>query len=350
MEGIRSLSKAKRIEKIRQHKHHQYELIQEQHTKDNWDIKWICKQLKISRAAYYKWLNRKETALEIENKKVLECIKEIAKSNNSLFGAVKMTYVVNRKLGSNYNPKRIARLMSINNIESSFRKERRYRWRSSKPEITAENILNREFEVNRPNEVWCTDVTEIAYPGIKQKAYISSHIDLYDRTIPSIVVSKRNDSILANTSLEKAIEANPDASPLYHSDRGFSYTREPFKCKLEQQGMKQSMSRVGKCIDNGPCECFQGIIKDMLLVLYPNLETYEELEEAIYKTYEYYQHEYPQARFHGLTAMEVRQAALTTDAPQQYPIKPNSRIIKYWKHIDELKQQNKNQAELNQLG
>lgn len=72
MEGIRSLPKAKRIEKIRQHKHHQYELIQEQHTKDNWDIKWICKQLKISRAAYYKWLNRKEAALEIENKKVLE--------------------------------------------------------------------------------------------------------------------------------------------------------------------------------------------------------------------------------------------------------------------------------------
>ena len=335
----------------KQFKYHQYELVKEFHTNENCDIKWLCNYLKISRASYYKWLNRKETKLEIENQMILECIRDIAKSNNSLFGTVKMTYVVNRRMSSKYNHKRIYRIMCVNGIESNFRKAKHYRWKRSTPETTAENVLNREFEVNKPNEVWCTDVTEVAYPGIKQKVYISSYIDLYDRSIPGLFVSSRNDAYLAKTSLDKAIEANPNATPLHHSDRGFAYTREPFKHRLEELGMTQSMSRVSRCIDNGPCESFQGIIKEMLLVLYPNLETYEELVEAIYKTYDYYQYEYPQARFHGLTAMEVREAALASNTPQKYPITPNPRVVKYWKHIDELKQRlNENQVENNQLG
>lgn len=345
------MPKARRIKESKQLRYHQYELVKEFHNNKNCDIKWLCNHLKISRAAYYKWLNRRETKLEIENKRVLKCIQEIAERNNSLFGSVKMTYAVNRKLSSSYNHKRIYRLMCINGIESAFRKEKHYRWRRSTPEITAENILDREFEVTKPNVVWCTDVTEIAYPGIKEKAYISSYIDLYDRTIPGFHVSNKNDAALANMALEKAIKANPKATPLHHSDRGFAYTRAPFKQRLEELGMTQSMSRVSRCIDNGPCESFQGIIKDILMVLYPNLKTFEELVEAIYKTYEYYQREYPQARFQGHTAMEVREAALTSNTPQQYPITPNPRVVKYWNHIEELKQkQNKNQAEFNQLG
>ena len=57
------------------------------------------------------------------------------------------------------------------------------------------------------------------------------------------------------------ITANPDAHPLFHSDRGFQYTNRTFHHKLEKAGMTQSMSRVAKCIDNGPMEGFWGILK-----------------------------------------------------------------------------------------
>lgn len=57
--------------------------------------------------------------------------------------------------------------------------------------------------------------------------------------------------------------------------------------------MKQSMSRVSRCIDNVPMKGFQGIFKERLVILHPNLKTYDELEEAIYKTLDYYQNEYP---------------------------------------------------------
>ena len=48
---------------------------------------------------------------------------------------------------------------------------------------------------------------------------------------------------------------------MFHSDRGFQYTSKQFKDMLEKQGMRQSMSRVGRCIDNGPMEGFWGILK-----------------------------------------------------------------------------------------
>ena len=57
------------------------------------------------------------------------------------------------------------------------------------------------------------------------------------------------------------MEANPDAQPLFHSDRGFQYTSRAFHTKLERAGIAQSMSRVAHCIDNGPMEGFWGILK-----------------------------------------------------------------------------------------
>ena len=136
-----------------------------------------------------------------------------------------------------------------------------------------------------------------------------------------------------------AKEANPIAQPLHHSDRGFQYTRAPFKNMLEEYGMTQSMSRVSRCIDNGPMESVQGIIKEMLFILYPSLSTYEELVDAIGKTIKYYNEEYPQKRFNGLTPSVVRERALNSSNPVQYPIKHNPALLRFWKRIDELKRQ-----------
>jgi hypothetical protein len=76
--------------------------------------------------------------------------------------------------------------------------------------------------------------------------------DLYDRHIVAYVVSDRNDNPLGFTTFDRAVEANPGAHPLFHSDRGFQYTNRTFHHKLVKAGMKQSMSRVAKRIDNGP--------------------------------------------------------------------------------------------------
>ena len=93
------------------------------------------------------------------------------------------------------------------------------------------------------------------------KLYLSAIVDLCDRRIVSYVLSEHNDNPLVFKTFDKAVRENPNAHPLFHSDRGFQYTNRAFRRKLVQAGMTQSMSRVAHCIDNGPMEGFWGILK-----------------------------------------------------------------------------------------
>ena len=95
----------------------------------------------------------------------------------------------------------------------------------------------------------------------KQKIYLSAILDLYDRRIVSYVIRNSNNNALVFDTFDMAIAENPNAKPRCHSDRGFQYTNRAFHAKLEAAGMTQSMSRVAKCIDNGPMEGFWGILK-----------------------------------------------------------------------------------------
>lgn len=134
---------------------------------------------------------------------------------------------------------------------------------SGNPQFIAENILNREFYADAPNQKWLTDVTEFKYyiGTEKHKVYLSAILDLYDRRIVAYVIGDSNNNPLVFDTFDQAIANNPDAHPLCHSDRGFQYTNRIFYNKLEKAGMTQSMSRVAKCIDNGPMEGFWGILK-----------------------------------------------------------------------------------------
>lgn len=134
---------------------------------------------------------------------------------------------------------------------------------ANNPYYIAENILNREFKSDAPNKKWLTDVTEFHYyVGIeKRKVYLSAILDLYDRRIVSFIIRDSNNNSLVFDTFDAATASNPEAYPIFHSDRGFQYTSRIFRSKIESAGMTQSMSRVAKCIDNGPMEGFWGIIK-----------------------------------------------------------------------------------------
>lgn len=162
------------------------------------------------------------------------------------------------------NDKRVLRICRKNDIKSTIKYSNNGCTRQAKnPQYIADNILHREFTTEKPNEKWLTDVTEFHYYiGIeKHKVYLSAILDLFDRRIVSYVIRDSNNNELVFDTFDIAIKTNPDAHPLFHSDRGFQYTNRTFHTKLEKAGMTQSMSRVAKCIDNGPMEGFWGIIK-----------------------------------------------------------------------------------------
>lgn len=162
------------------------------------------------------------------------------------------------------NDKRVLRICRKKDIKSTIKYVNDGCTRqAANPQFIAENLLNREFYADAPNQKWLTDVTEFKYyiGTEKYKVYLSAILDLYDRRIVSYVIRDNNNNSLVFDTFDKAIANNPCAHPLCHSDRGFQYTNRTFHNKLEAAGMTQSMSRVAKCIDNGPMEGFWGIIK-----------------------------------------------------------------------------------------
>ena len=119
-------------------------------------------------------------------------------------------------------------------------------------------------QANKPNEKWLTDVSEFKYyNGIEiHKVYLSVILDLYDWRIVAFKISDHNDNPLVMSTFDEAVPLEPNAHPLFHSDRGgFQYTSAQFYTRLKEHHMKQSMSRVAHCIDNGPMEGFWGILK-----------------------------------------------------------------------------------------
>ena len=108
--------------------------------------------------------------------------------------------------------------------------------RAKDPQHIAENVLNRDFHAEASNEKWLTDVTEFKwYEGVEvHKVYLSAILDLYNRRIVSFVVGDRNDNPLVFKTFDKTVKANPNAHPLFHSDRGFQIHKQNLPSKIRK--------------------------------------------------------------------------------------------------------------------
>lgn len=245
-----------------------YLAIQYLHDTKNYPISKLCAALHIPRCSYYKWLKRDKNRNELLNEQIIEWIKALYIEQNGVLGYRQMTIAINQNHQTHFNKKRIRRLMRALQLQSVCRKKRS-NYTPSTPEVTAENILNRDFHADKPNEKWLTDVTEFKwYSGQEvHKLYLSAILDLYDRRIVAYKIGSSNNNKLVFDTFDEAVENNPNAHPLFHSDRGFQYTSKIFRAKLESAKMIQSMSRVGRCIDNGPMEGFWGILKSEMYYL-----------------------------------------------------------------------------------
>ncbi len=121
---------------------------------------------------------------------------------------------------------------------------------ASDPAYVAENILNRKFKSDMPNEKWVTDVSEFKYgtgeDDKKGKIYLSVILDLCGNRPAAFEYGGHNDNRIVFNTFDKALLANPGATPIFHSDRGCQYTSKTFRQKIVDSGMTQSMSRVGR--------------------------------------------------------------------------------------------------------
>lgn len=121
--------------------------------------------------------------------------------------------------------------------------------------------------------------------------------------------SNHNDNPLVFNTFDKAHAANPGATPIFHSDRGYQYTSKEFRQKILNSGMRQSMSRVAHCIDNGPMEGFWGIMKREMYYG-RKFRTRDELIKAIEDYLDYYTNRRVQRNLGVMTPMEYHKKML----------------------------------------
>lgn len=268
----------------------------------------MCEVLEIARSSYYKHKNRIKPAKEKQDEILCSLIREYHATFDGILGYRRMTMFINKLNQTSYSTGYIHRLMKFLGIKARIRRKKVNRKRV-KPDYIKENVLSREFSAEKPNEKWLTDVTEFSISGDKRKLYLSPIMDLYDNSIVEYELSFRNNNALVFKMFDRAVKNNPNAKPLFHSDRGFQYTSKIFKNKIDKAGMNQSMSRVGKCIDNGPMEAFFGIIKSEMFYG-KKFKSYDELKSKIVEYITFYNEKRFQKRLKCLAPMEYRNQAL----------------------------------------
>lgn len=198
-----------------------YQAVKEKHEEHNYPVQTLCKLGGLSRAAYYKWLNREIPVNELKNRRIATLIEEILNESSDK-GYRRIRDKLERYHGIDVNDKRILRICRSLGIKTTIKYANDgCTRRSSNPQFIAENILNREFTAEAPNQQWLTDVTEFHYyTGIeKHKVYLSAILDLFDRRIVAYRIGGSNNNPLVFDTFDDAVRDNPDAHPLFHSDR-----------------------------------------------------------------------------------------------------------------------------------
>ena len=240
-----------------------YTAIKEVHEKHHYPINSLCKISNVSKSGYFKWLKHQKTYNDIRNEKIANIIEKIH-SDYPDKGYRRIRDDLYRYYNINVNDKRILRICRVLQIKSTIKyKNNGCTIQNQHPTYTTENILNRNFKADAPDEKWLTDVSEFHYyvNGEKHRLYLSAILDLYNRRIVAYTIGDSNNTELVYNMFDFAVKNNLKAHPIFHSDRGYQYTNRTFHSKLVAAGMTQSMSRIARCIDNGTMEGFWGIIK-----------------------------------------------------------------------------------------
>jgi putative transposase len=229
-------------------------------------------------------------------------IKEIYHHHKGRYGYRRITLSL-RRLGLIINHKVIQRLMGELSLTSLIRVKKYRSWKGVIGKA-APNLLNRDFTAKKMNEKWVTDVTEFSLKG--ERLYLSPVVDLFNGEVISYSMSKRPVMALVNTMLEKALlKLKPGETPVLHSDQGWQYRMANYQHRLEIQGIKQSMSRKGNCLDNAVVESFFGTLKSECFYL-NKFSNIDELRKAVDEYIYYYNNERISLRLKGLSPVEYR--------------------------------------------
>ena len=264
----------------------------------------LLKATQLARSVFY--YHRKAQQKNDRYAQEKSLITQIFHEHKGRYGYRRIMWAL-RRLGYWLNHKTVQKLMNQLGLKSIVRPKRYRSYRGSVGKI-APNVLKRDFSADKPNQKWVTDVTEFKVQG--QRVYLSPIIDVFNQEVVSYQIKQSAHLPLVLDMLKSALKKlKPSERPILHSDQGWHYQMSQYRMMLEEQGLTQSMSRKGNCLDNAVAENFFGLLKTEFYHG-RKFESVEEFVKELEAYITYYNHKRIKVKLKGLTPVEYRCQAL----------------------------------------
>jgi putative transposase len=259
-----------------------------------WPAGWLCEALGVSRGGFYAWLTRPPSRRARRNEKLADKVRTSFLQSDRTYGARRVWHDL-LAAGWSCGLHRIERLMRLQGFRARPRRRR------LPPDIgerslavVPPNVLDRQFDAERPNQKWIADFTYIW--TAEGWLYVAVVIDLFSRRVVGWSMSATMVAQLVTDALVMAIwrRGKPDAL-LHHSDRGSQYTSEQFQRLMADNGVICSMSRSGNVWDNAAMESFFSSLKTERTAR----KTYRTRDDAKADVFDYIERFYNPRRRHS---------------------------------------------------
>ena len=223
-----------------------------------WPVALMCGTLGVSRGGFYAWLDRPRSQRDMDDEVIGKHIKQSFVDSDRTYGARRVWRDV-LAVGMDCGLHRIERLMQGLALRARPRRRGLPKDEGARSEI-ADNVLDRQFKADAPNQKWVADFTYIW--SAEGWLFVAVVLDLYSRRVVGWSMQASMTSRLVADALMMAVwRRGKPVALLHHSDQGSQYTSAHFQDLLRTQGIQCSMSRAGEVWDNSAMESFFSTLK-----------------------------------------------------------------------------------------
>ncbi|MFO8163787.1 MAG: IS3 family transposase, partial [Desulfatiglandales bacterium] len=283
------LKKAGRL--LRQRVGLRYQFIDS--VKKAYPIVLLCKVMEVSRSGYYAWRKPGKPRHQQDNERLIPVVRELHRASKGTYGTRRLSVDLTVN-GFPCGRFRARTLMALAGVKARQRKKFKATTDSNHNLPVAPNLLDRRFNVTKPDRAWVSDVTYVW--TTKGWLYLAVIIDLFSRRVVGWSMKNRITRKLVIDALQMAVwRRRPGNGLIFHSDRGSQYCSNDFQRRLNAQGMISSMSRKGDCWDNAVAESFFGSLKSERVLV----TSYGTKEEAVKDIVDYIEMFYNSNRLHS---------------------------------------------------
>ena len=223
----------------------------------------ICKQLPIAPSVYFEQKARQADPTRVpvrvrRDVEMLGKIQRVYNENFQVYGARKVW----RQLGR--EDVRIARCTVERLMRSAelqgVRRGKRCRTTIPDPKVNRPDLVKRQFQASRPNQLWVADFTYVATWG--GFVYVAFVIDVFARRVIGWRVARSMQTELVLDALEQALWSRSEVEGvIHHSDRGSQYLSIRYSERLTEAGVEPSVGTTGDSYDNALAETIIGLYK-----------------------------------------------------------------------------------------